>query len=127
MSKRASYSDKSYVGMTQCFICGGDKDILLDRHLKERFPHHPICIDKEPCEKCKEYMRIGIIIISVRDGESGENPYRTGGFWVVKEETIHKLITDNDELVNSILKSRVMYMDDSTVKAVGLPMENKGE
>jgi len=78
------------------------------------------CIDKEPCQKCQDYMEQGIILISVKDGEEGDNPYRTGGWVVVKEEVI-KRMASSEELADNIIKSRVSFVDDETWNLLGLP------
>ena len=68
------------VALIKCFFCGKDKGIVMNTRL------HPAmacrveeingkAIDKEPCEECKELMKQGIMFCSVRDGESGDNPY----------------------------------------------------
>lgn len=110
--------DKSHVGMSDCFLCGECKELLLDKRMRNSLPRRGV-YDKEPCSKCKEHMALGIIIISVRDGESGENPYRTGGWWVVKEEAVRKII-NQPELLTQVLKSRVCFMPDEVCKLVGL-------
>jgi len=110
--------DKSHVGMSTCYLCGETKEILLDTRLRNKLPHSA-CYDKEPCTKCKDYMKQGIIIISVRDGEFGDNPYRTGGWWVVKEQVIIDIIHD-EEPRNNILKERVLFMGDKVCDNIGL-------
>lgn len=114
MKGHEQYTDKSYVGMTQCFVCMEPKDILLDRRLRNTLPKLA-CYDKEPCDKCKEYMKQGIILISVRDGESGDNPYRTGGWIVIKEEAAHRIFKDVD------FSRRVAFVPDSVWDTIGLP------
>ena len=107
--------------MTTCFICGDAKDILLVGNAsKKEMPHKIGCIDKKPCQKCKEYMTQGVICISVKDGESGDNPYRTGGWCVVKTEFIERVINDI-QLLNDILKKRVLFLHDTVWDAIGLP------
>jgi hypothetical protein len=63
-------------------------------------------------------MRQGIILIGVRDGEQGDNPYRTGNFCVLKEEAVKRAIKDCE----GILKSRVAFVDETTWEALGLPV-----
>jgi hypothetical protein len=110
--------ENSYVGMSNCFFCNQPKEILLDRRLKVSLPMNAV-YDKEPCDKCKEYMTMGILIISVRDGESGDNPYRTGGWWVVKEDFIKRIMKEG-ELRDNILKMRVLFLEDSVADKLGL-------
>jgi len=103
--------EKSYVGMYQCFLCGEDIGVVLDERLRNSFPRRVGAIDMEPCDKCKKYMEDGIIFISVRDGERGENPYRTGGWVVVKEEVIPE----------HMRKQRVYFIEDAVWNKLGLP------
>ena len=68
-----------------CFLCQQPKnEVLLLGKLKGdvEAPHH-VSFDQEPCDKCKEYMAQGIILISVDEAKSKSdmrNPYRTGGW-----------------------------------------------
>jgi hypothetical protein len=99
----------------KCFFCGKDKNeiILFGRLPNDQEAPRGSVINKEPCDECAEYMRIGIIVIVVRDGEKGGNPYRTGGFFVIKEEAVKKMCPDLGD-------SRVMFIEESAAKMVGL-------
>jgi hypothetical protein len=121
--------------MTTCFICGGAKDILLVGAASRDFPEE--CrntdgsmkrmigaTDMAPCQECEKLMEQGIILISVRDGESGNNPYRTGGWVVVREEMIRRLIKPSG-LLEHILRSRMAFLPDETWDAIGLPRGNQ--
>ncbi len=73
------------------------------------------------CDTCKDYMKQGIVLISTEDSPTDiQNPYRTGGFVVVKEEAMRRMIND-PELLESICKARVAYICDSDWKTMGLP------
>ncbi len=109
--------DKSYVGMANCFYCNKPKHILLNRRIKDTLPREAV-YDKEPCDECRKHMKAGIIIISIRDGKAGDNPYRTGGWWVVKEDMIKRLL--KGKLLNDVLKRRVMFCEDTVCKRIGL-------
>lgn len=99
--------------MTTCFFCNEPKDILLlGAAYKDEAPHQIGCVDKEPCNKCKSYMEQGIITISVRDGEKSDNPYRTGG-WCVLREYFFERNVDSKELLDSILEKRVVFLEDT--------------
>jgi hypothetical protein len=80
-------------------------------------------IDKEPCSKCKELMEKGIILISVDSKESpdNDNPYRTGGWIVVKEEAVRRIGIKPVELEADILKRRVAFVPDDAWDMLGLP------
>lgn len=111
----------------KCFYCNKDKnEIVLLGNLADRLARenddylpHSTCLDNEPCDECKEFMEKGIIIISTRNGESGQNPYRTGGFFVVKDDLITRICND-PHLTENILKKRVIFMEDATLHAIGI-------
>lgn len=107
-----------------CPYCGKEKnEIILTGLSGEKWAEEhgynngqmPMCIylegDIEPCDKCKE-QGIGIVEISF------EKSY-TGRKWLVKEELIRRLI-NNEELLRSILKKRVVLMSEETIIQIGL-------
>jgi len=111
--------------ITQCFICGEAKNeiILTGRKAKQIFGTEKApmqaCVNKVPCDKCKGYMKQGIILISVRNGTEQENPYRTGGWCVVKEEMMLRVFKKEAPL----FKSRVAFIEDEMWDKLGLPRE----
>jgi len=129
---------------TKCFYCGGDKDITMFGRLhsstKRAFQEagldvsdgkapNGVILDKEPCDKCLEHMGQGVILISCRAPTSEkeqQNPYRTGGWVVVKDELIQKAVHP-EELCNSILKKRVAFMPDEVWDALGLPRKENDD
>ena len=115
---------KSYVGLTQCFYCGEDSGLVLDRRLWDTFETHVGVINMEPCSECKNLMGLGIIMISTRDGESGSNPYRTGGWVVVREEAVRRLFA-HSPVLEDILQKRWCFVEDSVWDAIGLPREEE--
>ena len=64
-------------------------------------------------------MEQGIILVSIRDGESTSNPYRTGGFVVVKEDAVKEFSTP--EMFEKVKKARFAFIEDSVWNALGLP------
>lgn len=110
------------VVLTKCYVCGEDSDILLSRRgliskeAIDRFESmHGKVVTKEPCSKCQDYIKQGIILISVKDGESGDNPYRTGGWAVVKQEAAEKIFNGID-----FNKQRICFVEDEVWNRVGL-------
>lgn len=71
------YTGKSYVGLGVCPVCGEASGVLMDKRLQDTFEDgkkYPLW-----CKKCEDVVKGGgAWLIEVRDGESGENPYRTG-------------------------------------------------
>lgn len=105
-----------------CWLCGKSKNevVLLGAAYKEQAPMHMV-LDKQPCEECVGWMEQGVIFISVRDGESGENPYRTGKWCVIKAEAVERWHDLDPGLKAQILKSRVCFIEDTVWKRMGLP------
>ena len=101
-----------------CYFCGKEKNevVLLGAAYKEQAPMHMV-INKEPCDECKKYMEMGVLLISVRDGEHGENPYRTGKISVIKEEAAQKIFKG--------FSGRVAFIEDSVWEKIGLPSEKE--
>ena len=122
------------VALTKCFICGEDGDIVINTRLTKRYADevkemHGKTINKEPCNQCKKYMKEGIIIISIDKEKSNgdlDNPYRTGGWWVVKEDYIKKIT--KKEFCDKVLKTRIMFMEDQICRDFGMfkTINNKG-
>ena len=115
--------EKSYVGLTQCFFCGEDSGLVMDRHLRPKFERRVGVIDMEPCSECKKLMEQGVMLISVRDGEGGSNPYRTGAMAVITDDAIKRMVSEGDTLDN-LLSSRWGFVEDEIWDAVGLPRED---
>ena len=74
------------------------------------------------CTECQGYMKQGIILVSTKDGEAGENPYRTGGWVVVKEEAVRKMIPDQ-KIVDAACEKRLIFIHDEAWDKMGLPRE----
>ena len=97
-----------------CFFCGEDKNeiILAGRLSKDAEAPRKAVWDKQPCDKCKSYMKQGIILIEVSDTDQD---YRMGGFAVVKENAIRELFTP-PSLAEDVCKRRVAFVATSAYK-----------
>lgn len=108
-----------------CFYCNEEKnEIIIPGKLKgdKEAPRKAVW-DYEPCNKCKDFMQQGIILISTKASEKeSDNPYRTGGWVVVKEEFIKR----NIEFIsaNQILKRRMAFVPDDAWDKLHLPRAN---
>jgi len=118
--------------LSQCFYCGGDKnEVIVPGHIRERGAMGPTDVEAprkavwntEPCDQCKAWMAQGIILIGTQDGESGNNPLRTGRFAVLKEEALRRMVRP-PELVDAICKKRVAFIEETTWRRLGLPLED---
>ena len=129
--KGISISEKHGVNpsLMQCFYCMRDVGVaLLGKLPDDAEAPRRICLNKEPCDECKKFMKAGIILISVRDDckEGDDDPYRTGAWVVVKEEALRRVVTTPD-LVDHICKVRFAFMPDEAWDGLGLPREKEGE
>lgn len=119
MSNSIKLSKKHGVNPTipKCFVCNEDKNeiILMGRLKDDAEAPKNVCFDNEPCNKCKEHMRKGIIMISVKDGEKDtDNPYRTGGWIVLKEDAFPNMSEE-------IKRVRMCFVPDSVWDELNLP------
>jgi hypothetical protein len=70
-------------------------------------------------------MEQGVILISVDEKKSGgdmQNPWRTGGWCVVKDDAIKRMGMD-PKLEEDTLKKRVAFIQDEAWNLLGLPRE----
>ena len=116
------------VGLIKCFFCGKDKGLVMNTRLtkgcaEEIKKMHGHAIDREPCDECKALMKQGIMFISVKDGESGNNPYRTGNMCVIKDEAVKNFISP--DMFEQVKKSRVAFIEDSVWDMIGLPKKQE--
>ncbi len=120
-----------------CFLCGKDMGVILFGKLtaqqKRMFEEAELSgtdPDKAPrsvslgniCDECQDHMKVGIILISVDEDRTTDpqNPYRTGGFCVVREEALERMINDA-QVREHIRKKRVAFVPDDAWAAIGLP------
>ena len=89
--------------ITHCEVCGKEIGIALLGKLKND-AEAPRDIYMGLCDECQKVIdQDGLMIIEVRDGETGNNPYRTGRIVGVSK--------DFKERYN--IKSCIMYMEQS--------------
>lgn len=81
-----------------CTICGKEMSVVLfgtsykDENGKTAEAPHKVCLGNI-CDDCKKVIEDGgIFFIEVRDGESGNNPYRTGRIIAVKESAVKNIL-----------------------------------
>lgn len=81
-----------------CTICGKEMSVVLfgtsykGENGKPAEAPHKVCLGNI-CDDCKRVIEDdGIFFIEVRDGESGNNPYRTGRIIAVKESAIKNIL-----------------------------------
>lgn len=82
-----------------CHICGKEMSVVLfgasykDGNGKTAEAPLQVC-SQNICDDCKKIIENGggIFFIEVRDGESGNNPYRTGRIIAVKEDAVKNIL-----------------------------------
>jgi hypothetical protein len=120
------------VALTKCFFCGADDRILIARNNLTKTRNdinraHGACIDLDPCTTCRDWMRQGIILIGIDPARSDPdwnrfplpNPYRTGGFAVVREEAVVRIIKEGPAR-DFALRHRWTFIEEAAARALGL-------
>lgn len=110
-----------------CFYCGEDKnELVLPGRLKGdvEAPRRGVW-DKKPCDTCKGYMEQGIILISVDEAKTTdrENPWRSGGWVVIREEAFRRMFTG--DVVEHACKARVCFVPNEAWDMLGLERPGK--
>lgn len=91
--------------VTHCECCGKEIGIALLGRLKGDV-EAPRNIYMGLCDDCKKVIdQEGLIIIEVRDGETGKNPYRTGRLVGITKEAKERMFKD--------INSPICYMEES--------------
>lgn len=135
------------VALTKCFFCQGDADILLNTrltpgHAKAVDAMHGKIVSMEPCQKCTEYMKMGIIVITIDVAKSDPNwdkpspimskdrygrmvehrgipnPYRSGGWWVIKDEAVQRMTPEH--VYEWAKAHRFMFIEHEAAEKLGL-------
>ena len=109
------------VALTKCYLCGKGNEIIMNTCLSEKAANgvtrlHNQIISRAPCSECEGYMKQGVIVITFDDSKtspdvsSTDDLYRDGGFYVVKDVAIQRLIAyleSNGKVVKVLKKSLV--------------------
>lgn len=130
--------------MTTCYYCNEVSEILLvgagtgawkkagvPVSESGEMPRSVGVINTKPCTKCEELMKQGVILISVKDDQGAvidtaninekiPNPYRTGGWIVIKDEAVKRMILD-EKILAEVLRKRMCFILDSVWDHFELP------
>ena len=119
MSLRLSEKHGVNPAVEQCFVCLEDFGVILFGEMKGdvKAPHR-VCTGNV-CETCQEHMKQGIVLISVRPGSDRTNPYRTGGWCVVREEMVKRAF--DEASATEVLAQRLAFIEDEAWDKLGLP------
>jgi len=109
MSIRLSKEFGLNPSVTRCECCGKEYGVaIFGTGIKDRktgktveAPHY---VYKGLCDDCQKVVdQDGLLIIEVRDGESGNNPYRTGRITGITKEAKERMFKD--------VSSHICYME----------------
>jgi hypothetical protein len=110
--------------LSLCFFCNQEKNelVLLGRLPDDAEAPRKAVFNTEPCDECKGYMGMGIICISVDPVKSPDhkNPWRTGGWVVLRDEALLRFGLEQ-EMLDDILRKRVCFLEDEVWDKLGLP------
>jgi len=119
------------VALTKCYFCGKDDTIVMNTKLTEKMAKkvegmHGKVINMDPCPECKGYMEKGIILLTIDEDKSEPgwnedsmpNPYRTGGFFVLKDEACERFMSP--DMFEWAKKNRFLFIEHEAAKALGL-------
>ena len=110
------------VAIPRCYFCGKEKNELImnttltPKHVKKVKEAHGKVINTEPCDKCKEIMKQGVMLIGCKDDDPD---YRTGLIVGVKDEAVPQMFPP--EYAEKALKMRVLFVGETAWKGLGLP------
>ena len=91
--------------ITHCECCGKEIGIAMFGMLKGD-KEAPKDVFMGLCDDCQKVIdQKGLMIIEVRDGETGNNPYRTGRLVGITEEAKNRMFKD--------INSPICYMEQS--------------
>ena len=123
-----------------CFYCGEDMGVILHgkipykkRQAMEeagmlsedgRAPRRMV-VDREPCNTCKEHMKLGVMLVEVKDTEDINDPVPTGTRAVIRDEAIRRMPLD-EAFIGDIISKRMAFVPGTVWDMMGLPRENKG-
>lgn len=100
-----------------CFICGKETNLVLfgtsykDENGKTAEAPRNVCTG-QLCDDCQKVINEGgIFFIVVKDGERGNNPYRTGQIGALKEEAVQKMFPD-------FPYKKINYIEESAYKQI---------
>jgi len=91
--------------ITHCECCGKEIGVALFGKLKDD-TEAPRDVFMGLCDTCQNVVnQQGLLVIEVRDGESGKNPYRTGRLVGITKDAKERMFKDID--------SPICYMEQS--------------
>lgn len=141
MSDFRENEDRFAVALTLCFYCQESNEIVINSRLTKNVADKVKEMDgkvisMQPCSKCEEHMKQGVILITfdpeksdtdwhmppknLKEGETWmPNPYRSGGIFVVRDEAVRDMI-DDEGMADWAIKHRWLFMEHEVAVTTGL-------
>lgn len=120
--------------LSVCFFCQKDKgDVMhLGRAYRGKAPMRMV-MDYVPCEECQEKFSQGVLFIEVTRSPNTPDqpplykgdlyqsvPYPTGQYWVLTKDATRRLIGNDSDTGQKILKECKALIDPETAQELGL-------
>jgi len=133
--------NKDHVALVRCYFCGeSDRILLATRYnqkgepLKDLGPLNNKVIDMDPCRKCQDWMKQGIILLGIDPEKSDPvwekeklpNPFRSGAFSVIKDDAFDRIF-DGEGVKEFAHKHRFMFVDHKVLVMLGIVKETADE
>ena len=130
---RLEQTKKANAALTKCYFCLKDFQILLARKytqqgepLTDLAPLNGKVIDMSPCNECSDHMKQGVVLLSIDNSKSDKdwhrqkmpNPYRTGGYFVLKDEAIKRIFSE--KMSTWAIKHRWIFAEHEACERLGL-------
>ena len=108
-------------GLVKCFWCGEAVGVAIPKKMSTKEEHKEYINDYQPCSECEEQWKLGVVAIEVSEISNGlfpiqSNLYPTGRMWVLKKESIDKILGKDTE--------KVILITPDLAESIGLNKEN---
>lgn len=131
------FTPRIEVALTKCYFCQNDSDIIINTKPTPYMANqvesmHQKTVSMDPCRECAEFMKQGVILIAIDEDKSGPdwnnwgmpNPYRTGGWWVVRDDFVHRVF--DEAAAKYVCKHRFAFVSQDAAEMVGLSPSTSG-
>lgn len=135
-----STEDTIGTALTTCYFCGGSNEVIINTKLTKQHADavkelNGKVVSMHPCDKCDEYMKKGIILLTIDSSKSDKNwnivppskpkhwipnPYRAGGFAVITEEGLANMLGEDSDMYIWAKSRRWMFLEHEVALRMGL-------
>ena len=113
-------SKKCGIRLTKCFFCGEPNGIAMPKTVSMDDDGYcpPVLVDYNPCKKCMEKFKTGVLLIEARDEPYAKNQpeiapcsYPSGRYWVVNSEIFPYMKDGDTTLVTEEVAKKIGLYD----------------